>query len=98
MQKKISNHWLEQVHYAVFGLGDSAYQKYNVKFKNISEIITTLECLGSLFFELASLLIILCVLKRFTVSFNMEMDTDTDSYACIHMECWVVDFLICTEM
>ena len=30
MQKNLSKHWLEGVHYAVFGLGDSGYQKYNV--------------------------------------------------------------------
>ncbi|XP_021887963.1 NADPH-dependent diflavin oxidoreductase 1-like [Carica papaya] len=30
LQRNLSRHWLEGVHYAVFGLGDSSYQKYNV--------------------------------------------------------------------
>ncbi|GMP28421.1 hypothetical protein CsSME_00003971 [Camellia sinensis var. sinensis] len=30
LQRNLNQHWLEGVHYAVFGLGDSAYQKYNV--------------------------------------------------------------------
>uniref|UniRef100_A0A1D1ZFR5 NADPH-dependent diflavin oxidoreductase 1 n=1 Tax=Anthurium amnicola TaxID=1678845 RepID=A0A1D1ZFR5_9ARAE len=34
-RKNISNQWLEGVHYAVFGLGDSAYQKYNFAAKKL---------------------------------------------------------------
>lgn len=30
LQRNLSQRWLEGVHYAVFGLGDSCYQKYNV--------------------------------------------------------------------
>ena len=30
LQRNLSQRWLEGVHYAVFGLGDSGYQKYNV--------------------------------------------------------------------
>ncbi|KAK3035223.1 hypothetical protein RJ639_033857 [Escallonia herrerae] len=30
LQRNLSQHWLEDVNYAVFGLGDSGYQKYNV--------------------------------------------------------------------
>ncbi|CAA7401453.1 unnamed protein product [Spirodela intermedia] len=35
LQKNISDQWLEHVHYAVFGLGDSAYQKYNFAAKKL---------------------------------------------------------------
>lgn len=30
LQRHLTQHWLVAVHYAVFGLGDSGYQKYNV--------------------------------------------------------------------
>lgn len=30
LQKNLTNHWLNGVPYAVFGLGDSGYQKFNV--------------------------------------------------------------------
>lgn len=30
LQRNLVRNWLEGVHYAVFGLGDSGYQKYNV--------------------------------------------------------------------
>lgn len=30
LQRNLSNEWLNGVDYAVFGLGDSSYQKYNV--------------------------------------------------------------------
>ncbi|CAK9187991.1 unnamed protein product [Ilex paraguariensis] len=30
LQRNLSQQWLKQVQYAVFGLGDSGYQKYNV--------------------------------------------------------------------
>jgi sulfite reductase alpha subunit-like flavoprotein len=30
LQRNLGNYWLQQVRYAVFGLGDSGYQKYNV--------------------------------------------------------------------
>ncbi|THU69024.1 hypothetical protein C4D60_Mb08t09990 [Musa balbisiana] len=30
LQRNLSNQWLEGLHYAVFGLGDSGYQKYNL--------------------------------------------------------------------
>jgi hypothetical protein len=31
LRKDLSRQWLEGVRYAVFGLGDSGYQKYNVR-------------------------------------------------------------------
>lgn len=31
LQRNLSGQWLEGLHYAVFGLGDSGYQKFNVK-------------------------------------------------------------------
>lgn len=30
LQKNLTREWLKGVHYALFGLGDSSYQKYNV--------------------------------------------------------------------
>lgn len=39
LQKNLSNHWLNGVPYAVFGLGDSGYLKYNVNmFINLSKL------------------------------------------------------------
>ncbi|KMZ73527.1 hypothetical protein ZOSMA_146G00010 [Zostera marina] len=35
LQKNLSSVWLSGVHYAVFGLGDSGYQKYNYTAKKL---------------------------------------------------------------
>jgi hypothetical protein len=32
LRKDLDRQWLEGIHHAVFGLGDSGYQKYNVRF------------------------------------------------------------------
>ncbi|XP_039683611.1 NADPH-dependent diflavin oxidoreductase 1 isoform X1 [Medicago truncatula] len=37
LQKSLSQHWLKRVHYAVFGLGDSCYQKYNFVTKKLDK-------------------------------------------------------------
>ncbi|KAJ7971211.1 NADPH-dependent diflavin oxidoreductase 1 [Quillaja saponaria] len=37
LQRNLSKHWLEGVHYAVFGLGDSGYQKYNFVAKKLDK-------------------------------------------------------------
>ncbi|KAK3165355.1 hypothetical protein QOZ80_1AG0032150 [Eleusine coracana subsp. coracana] len=39
LQKNLSRQWLEGVHYAVFGLGDSGYQKYNFPAKKLDQRI-----------------------------------------------------------
>ncbi|KAL5071794.1 hypothetical protein RYX36_022681 [Vicia faba] len=35
--RNLSNHWLKGVHYTVFGLGDSGYQKYNFVAKKLDK-------------------------------------------------------------
>lgn len=35
LQRNLSQSWLEGVNYAVFGLGDSSYQKYNVMISTV---------------------------------------------------------------
>ncbi|KAG9458275.1 hypothetical protein H6P81_002783 [Aristolochia fimbriata] len=42
LQKSLSPLWLERVHYAVFGLGDSAYQKYNFAAKKLDKRLADL--------------------------------------------------------
>ncbi|RVX06520.1 NADPH-dependent diflavin oxidoreductase 1 [Vitis vinifera] len=37
LQRNLSQRWLEGVHYAVFGLGDSGYQKYNFVAKKLDK-------------------------------------------------------------
>ncbi|GAB2299961.1 multidrug-resistance type transporter [Dionaea muscipula] len=37
LRRNISSHWLEGVQYAVFGLGDSGYQKYNFVAKKLDK-------------------------------------------------------------
>ncbi|KAK1320470.1 NADPH-dependent diflavin oxidoreductase ATR3 [Acorus calamus] len=37
LQKNLTRQWLEQVRYAVFGLGDSGYQKYNFAAKKLDK-------------------------------------------------------------
>ncbi|CAK8540557.1 unnamed protein product [Lathyrus sativus] len=37
LQRNLSNHWLKGVHYTVFGLGDSGYQKYNFVAKKLDK-------------------------------------------------------------
>lgn len=42
LQSNLSNHWLEGLRYAVFGLGDSGYQKYNFTAKKLDKRIMDL--------------------------------------------------------
>ncbi|XP_020520711.1 NADPH-dependent diflavin oxidoreductase 1 isoform X2 [Amborella trichopoda] len=42
LQRNLSHQWLEGVYYAVFGLGDSGYQKYNVVAKKLDKRLTDL--------------------------------------------------------
>ncbi|XP_042975918.1 NADPH-dependent diflavin oxidoreductase 1 isoform X2 [Carya illinoinensis] len=42
LQRNLSKHWLEGVHYAVFGLGDSGYQKYNFAAKKLDKRLADL--------------------------------------------------------
>ncbi|KAJ6738837.1 putative proteinDPH-DEPENDENT DIFLAVIN OXIDOREDUCTASE 1 [Salix koriyanagi] len=42
LQRNIAKNWLEGVHYAVFGLGDSGYQKYNFVAKKLDRRISDL--------------------------------------------------------
>ncbi|XP_058009345.1 NADPH-dependent diflavin oxidoreductase 1 isoform X2 [Hevea brasiliensis] len=42
LQKNLTKHWLEGVHYAVFGLGDSGYQKYNFVAKKLDKRLSDL--------------------------------------------------------
>ncbi|XP_020223137.1 NADPH-dependent diflavin oxidoreductase 1 isoform X1 [Cajanus cajan] len=37
LQRNLGHHWLKGVHYAVFGLGDSSYQKYNFVAKKLDK-------------------------------------------------------------
>lgn len=37
LQRNLNQHWLKGVHYAVFGLGDSGYQKYNFVAKKLDK-------------------------------------------------------------
>ncbi|KAL2329486.1 hypothetical protein Fmac_017067 [Flemingia macrophylla] len=37
LQRNLGQHWLKGVHYAVFGLGDSSYQKYNFVAKKLEK-------------------------------------------------------------
>lgn len=64
MQKNLTKDWLKGVNYAVFGLGDSSYQKYNVIvdfriFDNFSRLAT------SIFFLIVSNYIFLIVSNQF---------------------------------
>ncbi|XP_058078342.1 NADPH-dependent diflavin oxidoreductase 1-like isoform X4 [Magnolia sinica] len=42
LQRNLSRQWLEGVHYAVFGLGDSGYQKYNFAAKKLDKRLVDL--------------------------------------------------------
>ncbi|WOK95727.1 NADPH-dependent diflavin oxidoreductase 1 [Canna indica] len=42
LQRNLSNQWLEGLHYAVFGLGDSGYQKYNFTAKKLDKRLSDL--------------------------------------------------------
>ncbi|XP_041007618.1 NADPH-dependent diflavin oxidoreductase 1 isoform X2 [Juglans microcarpa x Juglans regia] len=42
LQRNLSKHWLEGIHYAVFGLGDSGYQKYNFVAKKLDKRLADL--------------------------------------------------------
>ncbi|KAB2074060.1 hypothetical protein ES319_A07G127300v1 [Gossypium barbadense] len=42
LQRNIGSHWLEGIHYAVFGLGDSGYQKYNFVAKKLDKRLSDL--------------------------------------------------------
>ncbi|RWW72919.1 hypothetical protein BHE74_00019244 [Ensete ventricosum] len=42
LQRNLSNQWLEGLHYAVFGLGDSGYQKYNFSAKKLDKRLSDL--------------------------------------------------------
>ncbi|PON78209.1 Flavodoxin-like [Parasponia andersonii] len=42
LQRNLSQHWLEGVHYAVFGLGDSGYQKFNFVAKKLDRRLSDL--------------------------------------------------------
>lgn len=40
LRRNLGHQWLHGLHFAVFGLGDSGYQKYNVRlFMNTAEIV-----------------------------------------------------------
>ncbi|KAL5974498.1 multidrug-resistance type transporter [Asimina triloba] len=42
LQRNLSRQWLEGLHYAVFGLGDSGYQKYNFAAKKLDKRLADL--------------------------------------------------------
>ncbi|KAG6489958.1 hypothetical protein ZIOFF_051240 [Zingiber officinale] len=42
LQRRLSNKWLEGLQYAVFGLGDSGYQKYNFTAKKLDKRLSDL--------------------------------------------------------
>ncbi|KAL9290042.1 NADPH-dependent diflavin oxidoreductase 1 [Arabidopsis thaliana] len=42
LQRNLGNYWLQQVRYAVFGLGDSGYQKYNFVAKKLDKRLSDL--------------------------------------------------------
>nr|XP_048327531.1 NADPH-dependent diflavin oxidoreductase 1 isoform X2 [Ziziphus jujuba var. spinosa] len=42
LQRNLGQHWLEGVHYAVFGLGDSGYQKFNFVAKKLDRRLSDL--------------------------------------------------------
>ncbi|XP_076883478.1 NADPH-dependent diflavin oxidoreductase 1-like [Bidens hawaiensis] len=42
LQRSLGRHWLENTRYAIFGLGDSAYQKYNFVAKKLDKRLTDL--------------------------------------------------------
>ncbi|MBA0790641.1 hypothetical protein Gohar_015277 [Gossypium harknessii] len=42
LQRNLGSHWLERIHYAVFGLGDSGYQKYNFVAKKLDKRLSDL--------------------------------------------------------
>ncbi|GFY86798.1 hypothetical protein Acr_05g0004370 [Actinidia rufa] len=42
LQRNLTQHWLEGVRYAVFGLGDSGYQKYNFVAKKLDKRLSDL--------------------------------------------------------
>lgn len=49
LQRNLSKNWLEGMSYAVFGLGDSSYQKYNVR-KWFWFMLSELVSIGEIFF------------------------------------------------
>ncbi|KAM3760370.1 hypothetical protein ACB098_01G188000 [Castanea mollissima] len=46
LQRNLSKHWLEGVRYAVFGLGDSGYQKYNFVSKKLDKRLSDLGAMA----------------------------------------------------
>uniref|UniRef100_A0A2N9GQK3 Flavodoxin-like domain-containing protein n=1 Tax=Fagus sylvatica TaxID=28930 RepID=A0A2N9GQK3_FAGSY len=46
LQRNLSKHWLEGVRYAVFGLGDSGYQKYNFVAKKLDKRLSDLGAMA----------------------------------------------------
>ncbi|KAL6521519.1 multidrug-resistance type transporter [Orobanche gracilis] len=46
LQKNLTREWLKGVHYAVFGLGDSSYQKYNFVAKKLDKRISDLGAMA----------------------------------------------------
>ncbi|XP_044510868.1 NADPH-dependent diflavin oxidoreductase 1 isoform X2 [Mangifera indica] len=46
LQKTLSKQWLKGVHYAVFGLGDSGYQKYNFAAKKLDNRLSDLGAMA----------------------------------------------------
>ncbi|KAL6519569.1 multidrug-resistance type transporter [Orobanche hederae] len=46
LQKNLTREWLKGVHYAVFGLGDSSYQKYNFVAKKLDKRLSDLGAMA----------------------------------------------------
>lgn len=46
LQRNLSKHWLEGVRYALFGLGDSGYQKYNFVAKKLDKRLSDLGAMA----------------------------------------------------
>ncbi|KAK6152888.1 hypothetical protein DH2020_012527 [Rehmannia glutinosa] len=46
LQKNLTRDWLKGVHYAVFGLGDSSYQKYNFVAKKLDKRLSDLGAMA----------------------------------------------------
>lgn len=46
LQRNLGSQWLEGVHYAVFGLGDSGYQKYNFVAKKLDKRLSDLGAIA----------------------------------------------------
>lgn len=46
LQRNLAKHWLEGVRYAVFGLGDSGYQKYNFVAKKLDKRLADLGAIS----------------------------------------------------